>query len=114
MAGYRLTVRVGPKVERHRFDELDRTLDAAERRARELATTANAKTVDPKLTRSFKPVQQVVARVELFGPKRLRAGLDVRGDGSVESYTGRVRRKLITQRGGESAYDALRRTLAGR
>ncbi len=114
MAGYRLTVRVGPKVERHRFDELDRTLEAAERRARELAATANAKTVDPKLTRSFKPVQQVVARIELFGPGRLRAGLDVRGDGSVEGYTGRIRRMLIEQRSGESAYDALRRELNAR
>ena len=113
MGGFRLTVRVGPRVERHAFNDLATALDALERRARELAATADARTVDPKLTRSFKPVQQVIARVELFGPKRLRAGLDVRGDGSAEGYTGRVRRRLVEQLGGESPYDALRRTLAG-
>jgi hypothetical protein len=99
-------------VRRSRFGSLDEALDAVETSARELADGANSRTVDTKLFSKYEPVQQVAARVELAGPRRLRAGVDVRGDGSTESYTGRLRRQLIEQRDGESAYEALRRALA--
>ena len=98
-------------MRRSRFGDLNQALDAVEANARELSDGANARTIDTKLFAKYDPVQQVAARVELAGPKRLRAGVDVRGDGSVESYTGRLRRQLIEQRDGESAYEALRRTL---
>jgi hypothetical protein len=113
LSSYRLVVRSGAKVERLKLDSLDVALDTLESRARGLADGANAQTIDTKAFRKFEPIQQVVARLELSGPRRLRAGVDVRGDGSVESYTGRLRRQLIEQRDGESAYDALRRELSG-
>jgi len=112
MAGYRLKVRVGPRVERTRHDDLDAALRDLEARAVELQSSARGRPVDLKLVRRFDPVQQVTARLELAGPRRLRAGVDVRGDGSVESWTGSLRRRLIEQRRGESALDALRRELA--
>ena len=112
MPGYLVKARIGPKVERARFASLDEALDAIEARGAELERGAGARTIDPKLTRRFEPVQQVVARLELSGPRRLRAGIDVRGDGSAEGYTGRLRRRLVEQRPGESAYDALRRELS--
>jgi hypothetical protein len=113
MAAYRLRVRVGPKVERSKHDDLERALEALESRAEELQRTAPRRTVDLKIGRRFEPVQQVVARLELSGPGRLRAGLDVRGDGSAEGWTGRLRRELIEQRRGESAIVALRRVAGG-
>ena len=113
MAAYRLKVRVGPKVERSKHADLAAALEALEARADELRRTAPRRTVDLKVGRRFEPVQQVAARLELSGPRRLRAGLDVRGDGSVESWTGRLRRELIEQRRGESAMEALRRVASG-
>jgi hypothetical protein len=108
---YRLTVRNGARVGREQFAELVEALDALESRGRELEHTAGAARVGGGMLRRIEPVQQVVARLELSGPGRLRAGVDVRGDGSTEGFTGRTRRSLVEQRGGESAYDALRREL---
>jgi hypothetical protein len=107
---YLLTVRSGPKVERARFAALGPALEELERRGQELARAAEAPAVDLRVRR-FEPVHRVVARLELRGPRRLRAGVDVRGDGSAEGYTGRLRRELVTQREDETAWAALRRVL---
>jgi hypothetical protein len=99
-------------VRKQRYDELGEALGAVERIASELADGAFARPVGGTLIRKLEPVQQVVGRVELRGPGRVRAGVDVRGDGSTEAYTGRVRRRLVEQGRRESAVDALRRVLA--
>ncbi|MDQ4040414.1 MAG: hypothetical protein M3141_01535 [Actinomycetota bacterium] len=108
---YRVTVRAGSKVRRERFTSLDEALDDLEREARVLARSERRGTVDLRY-REFAPVAQVAARVEVSGPGRLHAGIDVRGDGSAEAFTGRIRRRLVEQRDGESPYDALRRLLS--
>ena len=114
MGGYRVIVRNGPRVTKARFADLAAALDEVERRGRELEQDASRRTVDLKVRR-FEPVQQVAARAEVSGPGRLRGrvhgGVDVRGDGSLEAFTGRLRREVVEPRGGESAYDALRRAL---
>jgi hypothetical protein len=107
---YTLTIRTGPKVERQRFDELDAALDALEGRLAPLEGRSMRDTVDLRY-REFAPVAQVAVRGEVAGPSRLRGGVDLRGDGSAEAYTGRMRRRLVKQRKGESAFAALRRAL---
>ncbi len=98
-------------MRRERYAKLDEALQALERHGRELQRGTDAKPVGGGLIRRLDPVQQVVARLEVVGPGRLRGGIDVRGDGSAEGYTGRLRRRLIVQQADESAYDALCRTL---
>jgi hypothetical protein len=113
-ARWKLTVRSGPRVERTTFGALADALEGLEERARALSATAPGRPLDTKIKR-FEPEQQVVGRLELSGPERLapkvRAGLDVRGDGSVEAYRGRLRREVIGPERGETPYAALRRVL---
>jgi len=111
---WKLIVRAGAKVERSRYDQLEDALDALEARAKDLEHDAAGQAVDLKFRR-FEPVEQVVARIELSGPERLmpkvRAGVDVRGDGSTEAYLGHVTRDVISARRGDTTYRALRRAL---
>lgn len=114
---WKLTVRIGPRVKQSSFDNLEDALEHLEARGHELAGSAPDRALDAKFKR-FEPVEQVVARLEVSGPERflasVRAGVDVRGDGSVEAYRGRTRRAVIDQRRGETAYVALRRALRDR
>ena len=110
MSGYTLTVRAGARVKKHSHERLDEALAELRRRGGEAAETAPARAVGGKLMRRFEPVQQVVARLELKGPG-VRCGVDIRGDGSTEAFTGRVRRTLVHQQPDESPYDALAREL---
>lgn len=112
---WKLTVRAGPKVEKERYDRLEDALEVLERRARDLAKDATGRAVDVKIRR-FEPAEQAVARIELSGPERMlpkvRAGVDVRGDGSTAAYLGHVHRDVVAQGNGDAPYRALRRALA--
>ena len=127
---WRITVRNGPKVEKLRADGLEEALDLVEREARVLAAGPGRRTVALR-SREFTPQQQVAGRVELAG-RGVRAGVDVRGDGAAEAWTGRLRRSVIEQEERahtgerlfhadaaldeqeerETPYDALRRVVA--
>ena len=112
LAQYTLTIRNGGRVRKEHWAALDEALAAIEIEGRELEQGADGRPRGGALFRRLEPVQMVVARLELSGPRRLRAGVDVRGDGSSEAFTGRLRRRVLEQRDGESAYDALRRELS--
>ncbi len=108
-ARYVLTLRREGAAEKQRFDTLADAVDALEREARAFANTERraARTV---LTRKYDAVQLVPMRAALSA-RGVRCGVDVRGDGSTEAWTGRWRRDVVTQRPEESPYDALRRVL---
>jgi hypothetical protein len=112
--GYTVKIRVGPRITRSHHDSLADALDALERELTTLGPAARRET-RRALAREYAPVAQVAARGEVRGPSRInprvQAGADVRGDGSVEVYRGRIRRRLIELENGERAFDGLRRAL---
>lgn len=112
--GYRLIVREGPHVTHRRFPTLAAALDALDRHVTALAERPAREAIDLRVRR-IEPVAQVVARAEVSGPQRwlprVRAGVDVRGDGSAEAWTGRASRSVVDRLDGESCAAALRRVL---
>jgi hypothetical protein len=109
MAAYRLTVRRRGATQRARFGTLAEALAALETQLDDLAP-AERRRPERTLAREVEPVEQVAIRGEVAG-RRVRGGVDVRGDGSAEAYTGRWRRVLVERQLGETASDALRRAL---
>ena len=114
MSDYTVTVRVASAVTRKRVPTLEDAIDVLELELRSLGPAAR-RAPAKAFMREVAPVAQVSARGELSGPGRLRpkvrAGADVRGDGSIEAYRGKVQREVVERRAGESAFDALRRVL---
>jgi hypothetical protein len=103
---YQVTVRRGPKVEKLKRESLDEAIETLAHHARFVPRRAGVDFVN----RRYEPEDLVAARIELKGAG-VRAGVDVRGDGSMVAWTGRMRRAEIERRDGESAADALRRAL---
>ena len=94
-----------------RHDDHDDAFTALEAALRPLAASTRRET-ETVFKREVEPVQQVVARGGVAGPRGARGGIDVRGDGSTEAWTGRSwRRELVAQEPAEDAFAALRRVL---
>ena len=108
-------MRDGARVERMRHASMAAALDELEARVKALRAQPARGEVEFG-PRRFEAGARVVARAELSGPERLlprvRAGVDVRGDGSAEAWVGRMRRAVVAQQDGESCSAALRRVLA--
>jgi hypothetical protein len=111
MAAYKLTVRRRGESKRERFASLPETLAALEARLDDLAPGAR-RGRERGLVGGVEPVAQVALRGEVAGPG-VHGGVDVRGDGSAEAFTGRWRRVVVARQPGETAHDALRRALGG-
>lgn len=113
MARWSLTIRNGPRVERAQFDSLPAALQALQTRLDELMPQARRDAIEV-LRRRYDAARQVAVRGEIAGPRGVRGGIDLRGDGSSEAYVGRWRRSLIDLEPDESAVDGLARTLSAR
>ena len=111
---FTVTIRVGPQVTRERVPSLDDAIDLLELRLTTLGPQAR-RTTQRALAREYEPGEQVAARGEISGPGRInpaiRAGADVRGDGAIEAYRGKVNREPVELERGETVFDGLRRVL---
>jgi hypothetical protein len=113
VARYKLTVRHGSDVERERFFSLDLALDKLHSRVKAISESGEAETVNAGV-REFQPEEQVVARLEIRGQKLVRgprAGVDLKGDGKVVPYRGKLFRRPLPGEDRDSAYAALREVL---
>lgn len=104
----RSTIRIGPKVEHAEHADVLSALLALRERLSDLGATREDTAF---FGREISAAAQVAARGELRGPGGLAAGVDVRGDGSAEAWTGRWRRSVVERERGEDAYAALARVL---
>jgi hypothetical protein len=109
MAAYKLTVRRRGATDRDRFATLPDALAALEARLDGLGP-GERRGHEHAFVRDLAPVEQVALRGEVSG-RGVHGGVDVRGDGSAEAFTGRWRRVVVEPEPGETAYDALRRAL---
>lgn len=109
---YRVILRRRGKTTKQSCATLEEALALLERELRADATMTRANQHDERgLGKNYEPSEQVAVRGELRGPGGLRAGIDVRGDGDAQAYTGRIRRRLIEPFPKEDAHSALRRQL---
>lgn len=112
MSQWKLTVRRGPEVDHLGFDDLAEAVAAMRERA--LAIRADGPAKEAAMLRTFKPEDQVQARLQLTGKGLLRrpvAGIDVRGDGSFVPYRGGLGREELDPSRHETPFDAVRETL---
>ena len=109
-APWKIKLRIGPRVVHEEAGSIDEALRDLRISLVAVAEQATGESTSA-LFRDYEPVQQVIARGELKGPRGARGGIDVRGDGSSEAWTGRITKAVVRQEAGEDAYQALERVL---
>jgi hypothetical protein len=111
---WKLTVRNGADVDHLSFDDLDEAVAAMREQALRIRAEGPPQTAN--LIRTFKPEDQVRARLELSGRGLLHkptAGIDVRGNGTFVPFRGGLRREELDPSGHDTPFDLVRETLEG-
>jgi hypothetical protein len=111
---WKLTVRSGAEVDHASFDDLGEAVAAMRGQALRIRAEGAPKTTN--LIRTFKPEDQVRARLELSGRGLLHkptAGIDVRGNGNFVPFRGGLRREELDPSGHDTPFDLVRETLEG-
>jgi hypothetical protein len=101
---YRVTIRRGPQVRHEDWDSPEAAIAAVARHVQR----APGRVAVVSLGRRYEPGDQVAARIEVKG-RGVRAGVDVRGDGTLQAWKGRVFRKALP---GDDALKALRQSVS--
>lgn len=108
MGSFSVTVHEQGKRSRASYASLDEALEAV---AAEVSARSGTRASTVRaFTREVEPGDQVIARIELHGP-RAHGGVDLRGDGTAQAFTGRWARRPVASPGRETAPQALRRAL---
>ncbi len=113
---FKLTVRAGADVDHAKFDDLDEAVTAMREWALKVRAEGPPKTA--KLVKTFKPEDQVQARLELragggFLRRGTVAGIDVRGDGTFMPFAGGLAREELDPTSHDTPFDLVRETLEG-
>ena len=108
-----MSVREGPRFSRIRTNSVEELFDELAFHADEVSSRADGTSVDA-MFKTFEPVERVYGRIEIAGQRKClvsrdRAGIDVRGDGSLEAFIGRTNREVVEPLPGETVVAALRR-----
>jgi len=112
MAAWKLTIRDGSDVFHQSFEGLDEAVAAMRERAFAIRAEGPAKPVSA--LRDFAPGDQVQARLQLTGgrwPRKVVAGVDVRGDGTFMPFRGGMRREELDPTAYDTPFDAVREAL---
>lgn len=113
MARFTMSVREGPRFSRIRTNSVEELFEELAFHTDEVSSRADGHSVDA-MFKTFEPIERVYGRIEIAGERKClvsrdRAGIDVRGDGSLEAYLGRTNREVVEPLPGETVVAALRR-----
>jgi len=114
LAGFKLTIRHGPKVARESHATLGDAVAALEEHAERIRDEGGLREVS--VFRTYEPADRVHARLEIStgGPLRGRdAGVDVMGDGALVPFRGGLTRKPLDPGPGETPFEAVENALRG-